>query len=185
MAQPLSANPFPLALLFALLAVAAATSRDASWRAAALAGVLTGAAAALRLDFGAYAAAACIVAVALRPGDRGRRTLAFGGALAGVVLVAYAPFFAAAGPGDAWDALVAKSLREREWWTLPFPFSYDGGLGSLSDAKDVLDFYVPLILVVGAAVAAAITVANWLRDRVGRAGTGIRAVPPFEDRSVP
>jgi hypothetical protein len=165
MAQPLSANPFPLALLFALLAVAAATSNAAGWRGALLAGLLAGAAAAWRLDFGAYAAAACIAAIVLRPGERARRGLAFAGGLAAVVLVVYAPFFAAAGPGDTWDALVAKSLREHAWWTLPFPFSYDGGFGSPSELKDVLDFYVPLILVAGTAVAAAITVVRALRER--------------------
>lgn len=166
MAQPLSANPFPLALLFALLAVAVATSLADSPRYALLAGVLTGAAAAWRLDFGAYAAAACIVAVALRPGDRAHRALTYLGGLAAAVLLVYIPFFALAGPGDAWEELVAKSLRERESWTLPFPFSYDGGFGSLGDAKDVLDFYVPLILVVGTAVAAAVALARALRERV-------------------
>ena len=135
MAQPLSANPFPLALLFALLAVAAATAEPLGWRRAAIAGALTAAAAAWRLDFGAYAAAACAAALLLRPEDRRRTALAYAGALAGVVVMVYAPFFAAAGPGDAWDALVAKSLRERENWTLPFPFSYDGGFGSAARAS--------------------------------------------------
>lgn len=166
MAQPLSANPFPLALFFALLAVAVATSRADTWQYAAIAGVLTGAAAAWRLDFGAYAAAACIVAVALRPGDRPRRALGYLGGLGGAVLLVYIPFFAVAGPSDAWEDLVAKSLREREYWTLPFPFSYDGGFSSLSDAKDLLDFYVPLILVIGTAVAAAIAVVRALRERI-------------------
>jgi hypothetical protein len=166
MAQPLSANPFPLALLFALVAVAVATSETASPRYAALAGLLTGAAAAWRLDFGAYAAAACIAAVVLRPGDRRGRLLAYAGTLGAAAVLVYLPFFAAAGPDDAWEDLVAKSLRERESWTLPFPFSYDGSFGSLSELKDVLDFYVPLILVVGTGVAAAIAVARGVRERV-------------------
>ena len=175
MAQPLSANPFPLALLFALLAVACATSRtESGWRLVALAGLLTGLAAAWRLDFGAYAAAACLAAIVLRPRDQGplRLTVAYGGALAGAVLLVYGPFFAAAGAGDAWESLVAKSLREREWWTLPFPLSYDGGFSLwppgdlLRDAKDVLGYYVPLILVVGTGVIAAATAARALRERI-------------------
>ena len=172
MAQPLSANPFPLALLFALLAVGAATtSADAGWRRALLAGVLTGAAAAWRLDFGAYAAVACLAAAALRPAERRRFALAYGAGLAGVVALVYLPFFVAAGPGDAWEALVAKSLREREWWTLPFPLSYDGGLALwppgdlLRDAKDLVGHYVPLTLVLGTAAAVALTAARALRDR--------------------
>jgi hypothetical protein len=166
MAQPLSANPFPLALLFGLLAVAALTGTAPDWRRAALAGALTGAAAAWRLDFAAYAVAACVAAVLLRPGDRRRAALAYLGSLAAIVLLVYGPFFAAAGPGDAWEALVAKSLREREWWTLPFPLSYDGGFGSLRELKDALDYYVPLLLVLGAVVGAAVAVGRGLRERV-------------------
>jgi hypothetical protein len=100
------------------------------------------------------------------PRDRRRAATAYIGGLAGVVVLVYAPFFAAAGPGDAWDALVAKSLREREWWTLPFPFSYDGGIGSPREAKDVLDFYVPLILVTGAILAAGIALGRTVRERI-------------------
>ena len=166
MAQPLSANPFPLALLFALLAVAAATPDSLTWRRAALAGALTGVAAAWRLDFAAYAAAACVAALLLRPDDRRRTAFAYLGALAGIVALVYAPFFVAAGAGDAWDALVAKSLREREFWTLPFPLSYDGGFGSPRELKDVLDYHVPLLLLIGTAVAVAITVGRGLRERM-------------------
>jgi len=54
---------------------------------------------------------------------------------------------------------VGKSLREKEWWTLPFPFSYHGDLrarppGALAeDAKDVLGFYLPLLGLVGLGLA--------------------------------
>ena len=59
-----------------------------------------------------------------------------------------------------WDALVATGLEDREYWTLPFPLEYDGGFelwppGALAhDLKDVLSFYVPLLLLVGLGVAA-------------------------------
>ena len=37
------------------------------------------------------------------------------------VLVLYAPFLVAAGPGTVWDALVVQATRDGEWWRLPFP----------------------------------------------------------------
>ena len=155
MAQPLSANPFALALLFALVAVAAAGSEPPRPLAAA---VFTALAAAWRLDFAVFAGLACVVALAL---GRDRRALVryVGAATAGALLV-YLPFLIAAGPADMWDALVATGLEDREYWTLPFPLEYDGGVelwppGALAhDLKDVLSFYVPLLLLIGLAVAA-------------------------------
>jgi hypothetical protein len=67
-----------------------------------------------------------------------------------------------------WDALVATGLRDREYWTLPFPLEYDGDfsfwpLGTLAgDLKDLLTFYVPLLLVVGLGVG---VVAAFIRRR--------------------
>jgi hypothetical protein len=161
MAQPLSANPSAAALLFTLLAVAAASSDTPRPFAAA---ALTALAAAWRLDFGVYAGVACLAALALRRDTRAavRYTVA---AAAGALL-AYLPFVVAAGPADMWDALVATGLRDREHWTLPFPLEYGGGFalwppGSLAhDLKDVLSYYVPLVLVAGLAVAAVAALAR-------------------------
>jgi len=165
MAQPLSANPFAPALLFVLLALAAATSTPPRPLAAA---AFTALAAAWRLDFGIYAGVACLVALALR---RDRRAAAvYGGvAVAGSLLV-YLPFIVATGPADMWEALVATGLRDREHWTLPFPLEYDGGFslwppGTLAhDLKDVLSFYVPLLLLVGVGLAGLTALLRW-RER--------------------
>jgi hypothetical protein len=156
MAQPLSANPLAPALLFALLALAAASSDTPR---PLLAGALTALAAAWRLDFGVYAGVACLAALALR--RDARAAARYAAVAAGGSLVAYLPFVVAAGPADMWDALVATGLRDREHWTLPFPLEYDGGFalwppGTLAhDLKDLLSFYVPLLLLVGVAVAVA------------------------------
>jgi hypothetical protein len=91
-------------------------------------------------------------------------------------LVVYLPFLIDVGPSRLYDALVGTSLRERGYWTLPFPLSYDGRLrawppGSLAhDLKDVVDFYQPLLLVIGAALVA---VAVALRRRAAAAWAGL------------
>jgi hypothetical protein len=163
MAQPLSANPFAIAFLFALLAVAAAAASEPRPLAAAL---FTALAAAWRLDFGIYAGLACIAALALR--RDGRAALVYGACAAAGALLAYLPFLIATGPADMWDALVATGLRDREYWTLPFPLDYDGDfslwpLGTLAhDLKDLLTFYAPLLLLIGLGVAG---VAAFLRRR--------------------
>ena len=153
LAQPLSANPFAPAFLFALLALAAVTAATPRPLAG---GALTALAVAWRLDFGVYAAVACIAAFALRR-DNGAAVRYLAVAVGGGLL-AYLPFLIAVGPADLWDALVATGLRDREYWTLPFPLDYDGGFalwppGTLAhDVKDVLSFYVPALLVAGLAV---------------------------------
>ena len=156
MAQPLSANPFALALLFALVAVAAAAWEPPRPAAAAVFTALT---AAWRLDFAVFAGLACVVALALLR-DRRNLVIYIAGATAGSLLV-YLPFLIAAGPADMWDALVATGLRDREYWTLPFPLEYDGGfelwpLSALAhDLKDLVTFYVPLLLLIGLGVGLA------------------------------
>ena len=155
MAQPLSANPFAPALLCALLAVLAATEEPPKPLAAA---GLTALTAAFRLDFAVFAGVACLVALAVRRDGRSAVRYALV-ATAGSVLV-YLPFLIADGPADMWDALVATGLREGEHWRLPFPLEYDGGFslwppGELAhDVKDVLSFYVPVLLVAGLVVGA-------------------------------
>jgi hypothetical protein len=150
-AQPTTANPFPYALLLALLAVAVAPRRPV------LAAILTALAAAFRLDFAIYAAAA-IVAVQLV--DRHPRQAArFAAVTAAASACVYMPFLIQIGPGKLYDALVGTSLHDRNYWTLSFPFQYGGrfrlwGPGALAhDLKDVIDYYQPLLLVIGLGLA--------------------------------
>jgi hypothetical protein len=145
MAQPRSANPFPFALLFALLAIAVLPRR------AVLAAVFTAVAAAFRLDFALYGAAACAFAIGWRPRELAR----YAAVAAGVSVLVYLPFLIDIGPSRLYDALVGTSLHDRDYWTLSFPLSYDGifrlwGPGALlHDLKDVVDYYQPLLLVIG------------------------------------
>ena len=160
MAQPTSATPFPFALLAVLLGFYVATSDGSGAGRLVFAGVLMALAAAWRLDFALYGSLAVGVALALRPGPGGWRSLAiFGGVAAGLSLLVYLPFLIALGPADLYDELVGTSLREKEWWTLPFPWSYDGELrawppGTLAaDLKDATGYYLPLIALIGLALA--------------------------------
>ncbi|MBA3301544.1 MAG: glycosyltransferase family 39 protein [Thermoleophilaceae bacterium] len=168
MAQPTSANPFAPALLLCLLAVLAATSfEELPRRAALLAGLLIGVAAAWRLDFAVYGAAGAFTALALRSRSW-REPAAFAGSALVAGLVLYAPFLILAGPGTVWEELIGVSLRERDYWTLPFPLSYDGDLRLAhlaKDGKDLLGFYVPVLLVLGVAVAGAAVVMGRLQAR--------------------
>src|SRR3954447_6081198 len=145
MAQPRSANPFPFALFFALLAIAVLPRRIV------LAGLFTALAAAFRLDFALYGAAACAFAIGGRPRELAR----YAAVTLGLVLLVYLPFLIDIGPSRLYDALVGTSLHDRDYWTLSFPLSYDGrfrlwGPGALAhDLKDVIDYYQPLLLVIG------------------------------------
>lgn len=162
MAQPVSANPFPAALLAGLGAFAVITARPPGRRAWLWAGLLCGLAAAWRLDFGLYSAGASGLAVLLRPDRAGRERVGeaarFAGAAVVTGLVLYVPFLVAAGPAEMYDQLVATASRERDYWTLPFPLGYDGPFslwppGTAAErAKDVLGFYVPLLVLVGVAL---------------------------------
>jgi hypothetical protein len=164
LAQPANASPFPVALLFALLAVLVAARSPARVRDAVLAGALAGLAASWRLDFGVYGAAAAGAALVLA-GENARERLRLLGWLAlstlAVTALVYLPFALVAGPGDLYEDVIGKSLREGEYWTLPFPFEYDGRLRGwppsalAEDAKDLLGFYLPLIVMVGLVAAAA------------------------------
>jgi hypothetical protein len=173
MAQPTAANPFAPALLISLAAVwIAAEAKDR--RGLLVAGALCALAAAWRLDFGVYAAiaaaaAACVGSAKLRGAyllGASRATLIrsavvpgaiVAGAFAALTVLVYLPFVIADGPADAWRDLIGRSLSQGHAWHLPFPLGYDGQLrlwppGSFAhDVKDVLDFYVPLWLVIGMA----------------------------------
>ena len=149
MAQPRSANPFPFALLFALLAVASASRRPVLLTAA-----MTGLAAAFRLDFALYGAAGVVVVYVLdrRYKDAGR----FVAITAAVTVLIYLPFLVDIGPSRLYDALIGTSLHDRDYWTLSFPLRYHGSLSIWRPhaAKDLLDFYEPLLLVIGFGIAA-------------------------------
>jgi hypothetical protein len=155
-AQPVSANPYALALAFGLGAVTAA-ARDRPLAA----GALVALALFWRLDFGVVAALAALAAVG------GRRRLAAAGLIG--VAVLYAPFAVAAGPGRLLDQLVGTGAADGSWWRLPFPLAYDGALRGwppdalAEDLKDVLGFYLPLVGVLATAAVAA-----WLLARRSR-----------------
>lgn len=163
MAQPRSANPFPYALLPVLLAFFVATGGRPGATRRAAAGALIGLAAGFRLDFALYGGAAVGGALLLRPTGRAsgrwRPAAVTTGVALAVGLAFYGPFLVAIGPADLYDALVGTSLREADYWTLPFPLLYDGQFRGwppaalLEDLKDVLDFYVPLLLAIGGALA--------------------------------
>src|SRR5215211_3927197 len=170
MAQPTSANPFPVALAFALCAVlAGARGKPVP------AGLLAAAAAFWRPDIGAVAAAAAVVALLVVGADAarrgapthrrvarrgGRRAAALAGAVAvGAAAALYAPFAAEAGIARLWDELVGIAAGDGDLWRLPFPLDYDGPLRAwppsalAEDLKDVLGFYLPLVgLVLGVLV---------------------------------
>jgi hypothetical protein len=187
MAQPTGANPFAPALLFSLAAVWVAARAD-DRRGLLFAGALCALAAAWRLDFGAYAVIAAGAAASVGSARiRGlyllgaprtalarsalRPAAVVGGTFAALTVLVYLPFVIADGPADAWRDLVGRSLSQGRYWHLPFPIGYDGGFrlwppGALAhDAKDVLAFYVPLLLLVGLALAiVAIAVRRLERD---------------------
>ncbi len=186
MAQPVSANPVPVALLAGLAAFAVATAPQPPRRWWLWSGLLIGVAATWRLDFSLYAGAAVTAAMLLRPSSEARRArapaVAAFAATAGLAgLLAYAPFIVAAGPGDMYEELIAKSARERDYWTLPFPLSYPGSLRAwppaalAEDAKDVLGFYVALLAVIGFAAVALGEALGW-RRRPARASWTVAGV---------
>jgi hypothetical protein len=119
---------------------------------------LTALAAAFRLDFALYGAAGVIALLVLD--RRYRETAHFAAFTAAFSLLIYAPFLIQIGPADLYDALIGTSLHDRDYWTLSFPISYGGGFrlwgpGAFAhDLKDVVDFYQPLLLVIGFAIAA-------------------------------
>ena len=164
MAQPRNANPYAFTLLAVLAAIALVSGGRPLRTRVLWAGVLTALAAAYRLDFALYGFAAVAVMLAFET-RRPRPVALYAGVSAGLGLLVYLPFAIAIGPADLYDALVGTSLRERDYWTLPFPWSYGGPLGSPTGWKDALDYYVPALLVIGLAVAGAALAWRVLRER--------------------
>ena len=157
MAQPTGANPFAPALLCTLGALWFAT-RAGDRRALVAAGALCALTAAWRLDFGGYAViATCAATFAAERRLRAAVTVAR--TFAALTALVYLPFVVTDGPTDAWRDLVGRSLSQGRYWHLPFPISYGGRLrawppGAFAhDAKDLLQFYIPLLLVIGLAAA--------------------------------
>jgi hypothetical protein len=126
-------------------------------------------AAAWRLDLALWGGAGVVVAMLLEPGARGRPVARFALVALGVAVLAYLPFLIAAGPGELFNQLV--SLGARRGGELPFPYLYAGPLrtGSVHDfahdAKDLLDYQVPLATVAGYALAALTALVRWRRER--------------------
>jgi 4-amino-4-deoxy-L-arabinose transferase-like glycosyltransferase len=171
-AQPTSANPQAEAFAFVLWALVAVTGdEEPGTGLLAGAGVLTALAAAWRPDFGAYAVLACGAALLLRPGARPRRLAIWGGCTLAGVLVVYVPLLVAVGPHDLYEGLIGTSAREGSYWRLPFPVHYRGPLPLwppgqfVKRLKDVLVYYVPLLLVIGLAIGIAVGAWRWAREQ--------------------
>ena len=134
MAFPTGPGPNPPALALAFGALLAARGRPS------LGGVLAGIACLFRLEIGV----AAIIGVALEAPIGARARAAAIGAGCGVVVLA--PFFLA-GPGAMWhDTLGFYSIQGLQ--RLPFPL---GVHGPVRPSK-LIEFYIPLILVVGLAL---------------------------------
>jgi hypothetical protein len=160
MAYPTSPHPFPVSLALALGALLV-FERHPAW-----AGVLVGVGAAWRLEFAAYLAAGMALAYMVRPPgappSSGRLTplIRMSVPAAGVAALLYLPVVAAAGLGPSWDLIVRYPLVEfGDYQGLPFPLDYDGSLaaGSFGELRStvetLLQFYLPLALMVGLAAS--------------------------------
>lgn len=187
--EPRSADPSAPALLAVMAALALATTGGARARGAvptaaspsmtatpgaaraAAAGLLVALAAAFRIDFAAYGLAAVTLALAAAGPRVRRRTLPalWGVALAGSALV-YLPFAIADGPVNLYRALIGNSLATRAYWTLPFPLAFHAppGAGLAKTAKKALDFYVPLLAIIGCALLVATAIGGRVQSASGR-----------------
>lgn len=183
MATPSGPHPHPPTLVLCLGALLLLRDRPA-W-----AGVLCGAAAAWRLEFGAGLGAAVLLALALAPGGEGARPRAgelarFAGAAAAAALVLYAPVVLSAGLQPSWELLVRYPLLDfGDYQRLPFPLSYDGPLnvgspgGFVTDTlESLLLFYVPLVLVAGLAASLVALALRRRRLEPTEVATGLFAV---------
>jgi hypothetical protein len=178
MAYPTGPHPFPPTLVMALGSLLLLERRPA------LAGALAGLAAVWRIEFAAYLCLGALLAYALRPGERLRPALHFGGAALLVAAVLYVPVVVAAGIGDSFDLLVRYPLEDfSDYQSLPFPLDYDGPLNSgsiggfLSDsAESLLLFYLPLVLVLGLVASLAALAFRFERERWWQLAAAVFAV---------
>ena len=166
MAFPLLPGPNPPALLLAFAALLTARRRPA------LAGALGGLACLFRFELGIAAiAGVCLTA------PRGQRLRAAGSAVA-VAVVSLAPFFIVA-PHAMWHDTVGfygiQGLQR-----LPFPVGFDGPWRP----SKLIEFYIPLILVVGMVLWCVQIVGSHERRTVNARASmhgGIAAEPPSRD----
>jgi hypothetical protein len=142
MAWPSGPGPNPPALALALGALIAAP------RAPVAGGALAGLAIFFRPEIGVAAA----IGAAVEAGRSGAVRVA--AAAATVAIVALAPFAIVAG-GDMADQIVGFASRQ-DLQRLPFPLHYHGAF----DLNKLLEFYLPAILVAGAALWAVWAVAR-------------------------
>jgi hypothetical protein len=170
MAYPSLPGPNPPALALAFAALLAARRRPA------LGGALAGLACLFRLEVGV----AAILGVVL---EAPRRRRAGAGAIAVVcAVVTLAPFLLAAPGAMLHDTIGFYAIQSLQ--RLPFPLDFDGPVRP----SKLIEFYIPLILVVGLAVwALAMAVAVTTRGGAARAraalhgGIGARARMPALD----
>jgi hypothetical protein len=159
---PLIPNPVAPALLLALGAMAAAPRRPL------LAGVLAGAAVAFRLDVGAAAVVAAMLAG--RAEGAYRRTLA--GAV-GTAVLAVGPLAVAAGLGSFLDQTVGFALDEQSLQRLPLPL--DGG--GTSDLNKAFEHLFPTLALAALALWVASAVWRWASRRGTPGGLELAALP--------
>jgi hypothetical protein len=158
MAQLPQPHPFPIALALALSSLLLFERRPV------LAGIAAGVCAFWRLEFAGYLVLGILLAYAVRPAPGTERTRAAGrfavsALLSGAAL--FAPVVVAAGFSKAWDLMVRYPVVDfGRYQSLPFPIDYDGPLntgsvgGFFSDSfENLLQFYLPLALVIGLAAS--------------------------------
>jgi hypothetical protein len=157
MAYPSGPHPFPIALACALGALLLHERRPV-W-----AGVLTGVAAAWRVEFALALGAGILL------GTVDRRRFALAALATGAAL--YLPVVIAAGIGPSFELLVEYPATDfRPYQSLPFPLAYHGPLDTSSpggflshSVEPLLLHFLPLVLVVG--LAACLLDGAWQRDR--------------------
>jgi hypothetical protein len=174
-------HPFPIALALALGGLLLFERRPV------LAGILAGVCAAWRLEFAGYLALGILLAFAIRPvagaervRDAGR--FAISALLTGVAL--FAPVVGAAGFDKSWDMLVRYPIIDfGKYQSLPFPIDFDGPLntssvgGFLSDSfENLLQFYLPLALLIGLAASLLALLIRARRDDWAWLGTAVFAL---------
>lgn len=156
MAYPTGPHPVPPALAMALGSLLLFQRRPVA------AGALAGLCAFWRLELAGYLAIGILLAYATSREQRATSNavrFSLSATLVGATL--YLPVVLSAGISRSWELLVRWPLQEfSKQQSLPFPFDYDGPLntdsvgGFFSDSlENLLEFYLPLVLVIGFAAA--------------------------------
>jgi hypothetical protein len=181
MAQLPQPHPFPIALALALGGLLLFERRPV------LAGVLAGVCALWRIEFAGYLAVGILLAYAIRPDAGADRLRAAGRFAVSALLTAaalFAPVVAAAGLGKTWDLVVRYPVEDfGRYQGLPFPIDYDGPMntssigGFFSDSfENLLQFYLPLALVIGLAAALLALLLRARRDDWAWLASGVFAL---------